>query len=80
MDLERAVAQLPPSYRQAFLLHDVEGLEHHEVGELLGIAVGTSKSLVHKARMRLRTLLRGASRPRSRPGGGPFAAGRAGER
>ena len=59
MDLERAVAQLPPSYKQAFLLHDVEGLEHHEVGELLGIAVGTSKSLVHKARMRLRSLLRG---------------------
>lgn len=59
MDLERAVAQLPPSYKQAFLLHDVEGLEHHEVSEMLGIAVGTSKSLVHKARMRLRSLLRG---------------------
>ena len=59
LDLERAVAQLPPSYRRAFLLHDVEGLEHHEVGEMLGIAEGTSKSLVHKARMRLRTILRG---------------------
>jgi RNA polymerase sigma-70 factor (ECF subfamily) len=59
MDLERAIAQLPPSYRRAFLLHDVEGLEHHEVGEALGIAEGTSKSLLFKARTRLRSLLRG---------------------
>jgi RNA polymerase sigma-70 factor (ECF subfamily) len=59
LDLERAIAQLPPSYRRAFLLHDVEGLEHHEVGAVLGIAEGTSKSLLFKARTRLRTLLRG---------------------
>ncbi|HNV02627.1 MAG TPA: RNA polymerase sigma factor [Vicinamibacterales bacterium] len=67
IDLERAVSQLPPSYRRAFLLHDVEGLEHHEIGEALGIAEGTSKSLVHKARMRLRVLLRGGSAGRPRP-------------
>jgi RNA polymerase sigma-70 factor (ECF subfamily) len=59
LDLERAIAQLPPSYRRAFLLHDVEGLEHHEIGETLGIAEGTSKSLLFKARTRLRSLLRG---------------------
>ena len=59
MDLERAVAQLPPSYRRAFMLHDVEGLEHHEIGEALGIAEGTSKSLLFKARTRLRVILRG---------------------
>jgi RNA polymerase sigma-70 factor, ECF subfamily len=59
MELERAITQLPPSYRAAFVLHDVEGLEHHEVGDALGIAVGTSKSLVHKARARMRRLLRG---------------------
>jgi RNA polymerase sigma-70 factor (ECF subfamily) len=63
MELERAIAQLPPSYRAAFVLHDVEGLEHHEVGETLGIAVGTSKSLVHKARARMRRLLRGTEKP-----------------
>ena len=70
LDLERAIAQLPPSYRRAFLLHDVEGLEHHEIGEALGIAEGTSKSLLHKARTRLRTLLRGRGgrRRRGRPG------------
>ena len=57
MDLERAVAQLPEGCRAAFLLHDVEGLEHREVAEALGIAEGTSKSQVHKARLRLRALL-----------------------
>ncbi len=61
LDLERAIQQLPPSYRSAFVLHDVEGFEHGEVGRLLGIAEGTSKSLVHKARRRLRVLLRGAA-------------------
>ena len=57
MDLERAVAKLPEGARAAFVLHDVEGLEHREVAEVLGVAEGTSKSQVHKARLRLRTLL-----------------------
>jgi RNA polymerase sigma-70 factor (ECF subfamily) len=62
MDLERALAQLPGGCRAAFLLHDVEGLEHREVAEALGIAEGTSKSQVHKARLRLRALLGGTRR------------------
>lgn len=70
MELERAIDQLPPSYRAAFVLHDVEGREHHEVGEMLGVAVGTSKSLVHKARRRLRSLLRGADETGTTSGGG----------
>jgi RNA polymerase sigma-70 factor (ECF subfamily) len=57
MDLERALAQLPEGCRAAFVLHDVEGLEHKEVAEALGIAEGTSKSQVYKARLRLRALL-----------------------
>jgi RNA polymerase sigma-70 factor (ECF subfamily) len=57
MDLERAMAQLPEGCRAAFVLHDVEGLEHKEVAEMLGIAEGTSKSQVHKARLRLRAML-----------------------
>jgi RNA polymerase sigma-70 factor, ECF subfamily len=58
IDLERAIARLPEGCRAAFLLHDVEGLEHQEVGAILGIAEGTSKSQVHKARTRLRAWLR----------------------
>jgi RNA polymerase sigma-70 factor (ECF subfamily) len=61
MDLERALAQLPDGCRAAFVLHDVQGLEHREVADALGIAEGTSKSQVHKARLRLRSLLSGAS-------------------
>jgi RNA polymerase sigma-70 factor (ECF subfamily) len=57
MDLERAMAQLPEGCRTAFVLHDVEGLEHREVAAMLGIAEGTSKSQVHKARLRLRAML-----------------------
>jgi RNA polymerase sigma-70 factor (ECF subfamily) len=57
MDLERALAQLPDGCRAAFVLHDVQGLEHREVATALGIAEGTSKSQVHKARLKLRTIL-----------------------
>ncbi len=57
MDLERAMARLPKSCRAAFILHDVQGLEHREVADALGIAEGTSKSQVHKARLRLRAFL-----------------------
>jgi RNA polymerase sigma-70 factor (ECF subfamily) len=59
IDLERAIAQLPEGCRDAFVLHDVEGFDHKEVGRLLGIAEGTSKSQVFKARLRLRALLTG---------------------
>jgi RNA polymerase sigma-70 factor (ECF subfamily) len=55
--LKKAVAELPPGYRKVFLLHDVEGYEHEEVARLLGISVGTSKSQLHKARLKLRGLL-----------------------
>lgn len=56
--LDRAIAQLPPGYRSVFVLHDVEGHEHEEISRMLGVAVGTSKSQLHKARMKLRTLLK----------------------
>jgi RNA polymerase sigma-70 factor (ECF subfamily) len=57
LDLERALAALPPRTRAVFVLHDVEGLEHREVADLLGIAEGTSKSQLHKARLQLRQSL-----------------------
>ena len=66
MDLGRALALLPPGARAVFVLHDVEGCEHREVAEHLGISDGTSKSQLHKARMRLRSLL-AAARTTERP-------------
>ena len=56
--LETAIAELPPGYRSVFVLHDVEGYEHEEVAKILGCAVGTSKSQLSKARLKLRKLLR----------------------
>jgi RNA polymerase sigma-70 factor (ECF subfamily) len=58
LDLERAINMLPDGARAAFLLHDVEGFEHREIAQILGISEGTSKSQLHKARMKLRTMLR----------------------
>lgn len=57
LDLERAIGRLPDGCRAAFLLHDVEGFEHHEIASILGVSEGTSKSQLHKARMKLRTML-----------------------
>jgi RNA polymerase sigma-70 factor (ECF subfamily) len=55
--LDKAISDLPPGYRTVFVLHDVEGFEHEEVAAMLGVSVGTSKSQLHKARMRLRDLI-----------------------
>lgn len=57
ISLERALDTLPDGMRQIIVLHDVEGYTHDEIGELLGIAAGTSKSQLFKARARLRGLL-----------------------
>lgn len=56
--LEDAITKLPPGYRTVFVLHDVEGHEHNEIAEMLGISEGTSKSQLHKARLKLRSLIR----------------------
>ena len=56
--LDNALRQLPPGYRTVFVLHDIEGHEHEEIAKMLGVAVGTSKSQLHKARMKLRKILR----------------------
>ena len=57
LDLERAIERLPDGAREAFVLHDIEGFDHKEAAALLGIAEGTSKSQVFKARAKLRVLL-----------------------
>ena len=61
--LDEAVVKLSPGYRAVFVLHDVEGLQHTEIANLLGCSVGTSKSQLRKARMKLRGLLRGQNPP-----------------
>ncbi len=55
--LEKAIQKLPDRYRTVFVLHDVEGFNHKEIGDMLGVAVGTSKSQLHKARRSLREIL-----------------------
>lgn len=58
MDLERAVATLPPRARAVLVLHDVEGWKHEEIALELGMAVGSSKAQLHRARQLLRERLR----------------------
>jgi RNA polymerase sigma-70 factor (ECF subfamily) len=58
MQLQRSIASLPPGYRMIFLLHDVEGYEHNEIAEMVGCSIGNSKSQLHKARMKLREILK----------------------
>jgi len=56
--LKRAIDNLPAGYRLMFMLHDVEGFDHNEIANLVGCSIGTSKSQLHKARMKLRDALR----------------------
>ena len=58
LDFEAALEKLPDGAREIFVLHDVEGYKHHEIGTLLGISPGTSKAQLHRARMMLRRHLR----------------------
>jgi len=58
LDLERAIRVLPETARTVFVLHEVEGYGHEEIASLMGIAEGTSKAHLHKARGKLQELLR----------------------
>jgi RNA polymerase sigma-70 factor (ECF subfamily) len=66
LNLSRAIEQLPDGYKEIFVLHDVEGYEHHEIAEILGCSSGNSKSQLYKARLRLRKLLQDVIRSRAR--------------
>jgi RNA polymerase sigma factor (sigma-70 family) len=57
MDFEAALETLPEGAKRVFVLHDVEGYTHEEIGGLLSISAGTSKSQLHRARMTLRQYL-----------------------
>ena len=56
-ELERAIARLPPRARAVLVLHDIEGWRHEEIGGELGMATGTSKAQLHRARGLLRKIL-----------------------
>jgi RNA polymerase sigma-70 factor (ECF subfamily) len=58
LQLQKAVEDLPPGYRTIFVLHDIEGYEHNEIADIVGCSIGNSKSQLHKARMKLRDLLK----------------------
>jgi RNA polymerase sigma-70 factor (ECF subfamily) len=58
LHLQRAVNDLPPGYRMIFVLHDIQGYEHNEIATLVGCSIGNSKSQLHKARLKLRDLLK----------------------
>ena len=66
--LSRAIEGLPPGYRAVLVLHDVEGYEHNEIAQILDCSVGNSKSQLHKARLKLRELLRSQRLPASMSG------------
>jgi RNA polymerase sigma-70 factor (ECF subfamily) len=57
LDLEKAIAALPPGARAVFVLHDVEGYRHGEIAKLMGLAEGTCKAQLHRARRLLRETL-----------------------
>jgi RNA polymerase sigma-70 factor (ECF subfamily) len=57
VDLEKAIAALPPGARAVFVLHDVHGFKHEEIGGMLGVAIGTCKAQLHRARRLLRESL-----------------------
>jgi RNA polymerase sigma-70 factor (ECF subfamily) len=85
LNLERALSQMPAGYKQVFLMHYVEGYGHREIARMLGLSIGTSKSQLYRARVRLRQLLgAGETGPRRAEVGGPprrfFRAGLATKR
>jgi RNA polymerase sigma-70 factor (ECF subfamily) len=57
MDIEKAIASLPPGARKVFVLHDVHGYTHDEIGSMLGVTAGGCKAQLHRARMLLREAL-----------------------
>jgi RNA polymerase sigma-70 factor, ECF subfamily len=66
--LQAAINELAPGSKAMFILHDIQGYKHDEIAEIFGCSIGNSKSQVHKARMRLRQLLRKPARHKTRRG------------
>jgi RNA polymerase sigma-70 factor, ECF subfamily len=73
--LTQAISELPQGYRAIFLLHEVEGYQHREIAELLGCSAGTSKSQLHKAKLKIRDFLTYTSRSETRTRAGHKSPG-----
>ena len=58
LQLQNAADRLAPGHRTIFVLHDVEGYEHHEIATMVGCSIGNSKSQLHKGRMKLREFIK----------------------
>ena len=69
MDFEHAIEQLPAGAREILVLHDVEGYKHREIASMLGIATGTSKRQLHRARMLMRRYLAAGPQPSAKRSG-----------
>lgn len=65
LNLERAMARLPEGYKTVFILHDIQGYQHQEIAGMMDCSAGNSKSQLHKARKRLRELLRETEREKA---------------
>jgi RNA polymerase sigma-70 factor (ECF subfamily) len=57
VDLEAAIATLPPGARRVFVLHDIEGYTHEEIARMMGVTSGGTKAQLHRARLLLRDAL-----------------------
>jgi RNA polymerase sigma-70 factor (ECF subfamily) len=66
INLGRCIAQLPAGSRAVFVMHDIQGYQHHEIAEMMGRSEGVSKSQLHRARKRLRELLHELQREKHR--------------
>lgn len=64
ISIERAVNSLPHGYRTVLILHDIEGLEHEEIADILGCEIGNSKSQLFKARIKVAAILQGDEKNR----------------
>ena len=79
--LLRAIENLPPGYRLMIILHDIHGYEHQEIAEIFGCTTGNTKSQLHKARLRLRSVIgypnnKGTSANRKRSQRSPTSSGK----
>jgi RNA polymerase sigma factor (sigma-70 family) len=76
-DIQTALRDLPPEYRAAVVLCDIEGLSYEEIAATLGVKIGTVRSRIHRGRAQLRAALEHRRPRRPDPGHAPPSRSRA---